>query len=72
MVICHFWLSIVKDNKNWLLVSKNRLLGPTGKVFLARGKGNVGPRWATSQRAQSQQVIVSLLHQNFSGLPVIS
>jgi hypothetical protein len=23
MVICHFWISIVKNNANWLLVFKN-------------------------------------------------
>jgi hypothetical protein len=44
MVICHFRISIVKDNENWLLVFKDSArrgflaLGANEKIFLARGK----------------------------------
>jgi hypothetical protein len=50
VAICHFWISIVKDKGNCLLVFKNSArrgflaLGSNGKLFLARGKKKVGPR----------------------------
>jgi hypothetical protein len=51
MLIYNFWISIVKDNENWLLVSKKivwgGVSGPLGsmrKLFLARRKKKVGPR----------------------------
>jgi hypothetical protein len=39
MVICNFWISIVKNNENWLLVLKNSArwgflsLGSTKKII---------------------------------------
>jgi hypothetical protein len=33
MVICNFWIDIVKDNKNWLVVLKNS----AKRSFLAFG-----------------------------------
>jgi hypothetical protein len=50
MVICHFWISTVKDKVNWLLVFKNS----ARRGFLAlrsNGKTILGPReeksWTT-------------------------
>jgi hypothetical protein len=51
IVICHFWIRIVKDKANCLLGLKiipGRVswpLGPTDKLFMARGKKNVAPPW---------------------------
>jgi hypothetical protein len=44
MAVCHFWISIFKNNAKWLIVFKNHArrsfwpFGPTGQLFLAREK----------------------------------
>jgi hypothetical protein len=49
VVICYFWVAIVKDNENWLLVFKNNARrgflahGSNGKATLARGRKDVEP-----------------------------
>jgi hypothetical protein len=78
MVICHFWIIIVKDNENWLLVFKNSdrrgflALGSYGKIITGPMEGKRWPPWPVCNdviRGRSESDVTDSLENrsSFSG-----